>query len=98
MTDPRALAVRAIPAGVTFAYGQGSAFTGFADAADIDVVAVWDEVPAGPFPKHVDEWIHHLELSPQLAELHTAIWRTPDLAKRAAAIERFAAAVISGQW
>ena len=43
--DPPALAARAIPPEVTFAYGQGSAFAGFADAADIDVVAVWDEVP-----------------------------------------------------
>jgi hypothetical protein len=233
-TDPRALAVQAIPAGVTFAYGQGSAFAGFADAADVDVVAVWSEVPdreqmtyrgadyaleklvvdgcpvdlmhfsvakfnewcelveagggwreetwplplhvvggfaagvvlAGdteelqarlrrpssqyvasvldslnaelrgyceelracarrgdhwlfgrltdrlirhtyfawfakeghycPFPKHVDEWILHLELNPQVAELHAAVWRTTDLAERAIAIERFAVAVSSG--
>lgn len=48
MTNPRAVAAQVIPAGVAFAYGQGSAFTAFTDAADIDVVAVWDEVPATP--------------------------------------------------
>jgi hypothetical protein len=215
-----------IPPGVTFAYGQGSAFAGFAEAADIDVVAVWDELPttqmtfrgveyalekivvegrqvdvmhfsvatfnqwcelvedgrgwreeawplplhvvggfaagvllAGdaealqrrlrrptpqyvdavvdslkseasgyydelracarrgdhwlfgrladrlvrhayfawfavegyycPFPKRVDEWIRHLDLSPEVAELHAEVWRTAELADRAAAIERF---------
>jgi hypothetical protein len=234
ITDPRALAVRAIPHGVTFAYGQGSAFAGFADGADIDVVAVWDEVPARPqltyrgadyaleklvvegqpvdlmhfsvakfnewcelveggggwreeawplplhvvggfaagvllagdagelqrrlrrpspqyveavvgslkaeasayydelraaarrgdhwlfgrltdrlirhayfawfakeghycpFPKHVDEWIHRLKLSPQLTELHAGVWRTTNLAERVDAIERFVSGL--GDW
>lgn len=33
----------------TFAYGQGSTFTGFETAADLDIVLIWpDCVPAGP--------------------------------------------------
>ena len=44
-----------------------------------------------PFPKHVDEWVRHLGLSRRLTELHAEVWRTSD---RAAAIERFVAAVV----
>jgi accessory colonization factor AcfC len=50
MADSRRIAgevLAGIPgrAEISFAYGQGSAFTEFADAADIDVVVVWLRAP-----------------------------------------------------
>jgi hypothetical protein len=50
MVDPEQLAAPVVEAlleqeAVDFVYGQGSAFAGFADAADLDLVVVWHRLP-----------------------------------------------------
>jgi hypothetical protein len=48
-----------------------------------------------PFPKHLDRWITHLGLDPELARLERAIWRTPSLIERERAVLEFAEGVVA---
>jgi hypothetical protein len=48
-----------------------------------------------PFPKHLDRWIARFGLNPGLARTEQAIWRTPDLSERQAAVLEFAEGVLA---